>query len=67
MEYVPRNTPLVISDPLLPNISEGAAKMTVTRMRQRFRAIIRQEIAQTVTTPEQLEAELRAFVEALAS
>ncbi|MCI0538866.1 MAG: sigma-70 family RNA polymerase sigma factor [Verrucomicrobiales bacterium] len=48
-------------------ISEGAAKMTVTRMRQRFRAIVRQEIAQTVTTPDQLEAELRAFVEALAS
>jgi hypothetical protein len=35
-------------------------------MRQRFRAIVRQEIAQTVTTPEQLELELRAFVEALA-
>jgi RNA polymerase sigma-70 factor (ECF subfamily) len=48
-------------------ISEGAAKMTVTRMRQRFRAIVRQEIAQTVTTPAQLESELRAFVEALSS
>jgi len=47
-------------------ITEGAAKMTVTRMRQRFRAIVRQEIAQTVTTPEQLELELRSFVEALA-
>lgn len=46
-------------------ITEGAAKMTVTRMRQRFRAILRQEISQTVTTPDQLEAELRAFVEAL--
>ena len=48
-------------------ITEGAAKMTVTRMRQRFRAIVRQEIAQTVTTPKQLELELRAFVEALAN
>lgn len=47
-------------------ITEGSAKMTVTRMRQRFRAIVRQEIAQTVTTPEQLETELRGFVEALA-
>jgi RNA polymerase sigma-70 factor (ECF subfamily) len=46
-------------------ISAGAAKMTVTRMRQRFRAILRQEIAQTVATPEQLESELRAFVKAL--
>jgi RNA polymerase sigma factor (sigma-70 family) len=47
-------------------ITEGAAKMTITRMRQRFGAIVRQEIAQTVATPEQLELELRTFVEALA-
>jgi RNA polymerase sigma-70 factor (ECF subfamily) len=46
-------------------MTEGAAKMTVTRMRHRFRAIVRQEIAQTVTTPEQLETELKAFVAAL--
>lgn len=46
-------------------ISQGAAKMTVTRMRQRFRAIIRHEIAQTVASPEELEEELKAFVEAL--
>jgi DNA-directed RNA polymerase specialized sigma24 family protein len=48
-------------------ITEGAAKMTVTRMRQRFRAIVRQEIAQTVSTPAELDAELRAFAEALRS
>jgi RNA polymerase sigma-70 factor (ECF subfamily) len=47
-------------------MTEGAAKMIVSRMRQRFRAIVRQEIAQTVSTPEQLEAELQAFVAALA-
>jgi DNA-directed RNA polymerase specialized sigma24 family protein len=46
-------------------ITQGAAKMTVTRMRQRFRAIIRQEIAQTVSTPQDLEEELRSFIEAL--
>ncbi len=48
-------------------ITEGAAKMTVTRMRQRFRALVRQELAQTVVTSEELEEELRAFVEALRS
>lgn len=46
-------------------ISEGAAKMTVSRMRPRFRAIVRQEIAQTVTTPDELDLELRAFVDTL--
>ena len=46
-------------------ITGGAAKMTVTRMRQRFRAIVRQEIAETVATPDQFEWELQAFVEAL--
>lgn len=46
-------------------ITEGAAKMTVTRMRHRFRAIVRQEIAETVTTPDQLETELQSFLHAL--
>jgi RNA polymerase sigma-70 factor (ECF subfamily) len=46
-------------------ITEGAAKMTVTRMRQRFRALVRQELAQTVGTSAELEEELRAFAEAL--
>jgi RNA polymerase sigma-70 factor (ECF subfamily) len=48
-------------------ITEGAAKMTVTRMRQRFRALVRQELAQTVVTSAELEEELRAFVDALRS
>ena len=46
-------------------ITEGAAKMTVTRMRHRFRAIVRQELAQTTDTPEEFDEELRAFAEAL--
>lgn len=46
-------------------ITEGSAKMTVMRMRQRFRALVRQEIAQTVTTPDEFAIELRAFLEAL--
>jgi len=48
-------------------ITEGAAKMTVTRMRQRFRALVRQELAQTVGTSAELEEELRAFSNALRS
>lgn len=47
------------------HLTEGAAKMTVTRMRQRFRAIVRQELAQTVVTAEELEEELRHFAAAL--
>jgi RNA polymerase sigma-70 factor (ECF subfamily) len=46
-------------------ITEGAAKMTVTRMRQRFRALVRHELAQTVGTSAELEEELRVFAEAL--
>jgi RNA polymerase sigma factor (sigma-70 family) len=46
-------------------ITEGAAKMTVTRMRQRFRALVRQELAQTVVTSAELEEELQAFADAL--
>jgi hypothetical protein len=42
-------------------ITAGAAKMTVTRMRQRFRALVRQELSQTVLTSAELEAELRDF------
>jgi DNA-directed RNA polymerase specialized sigma24 family protein len=48
-------------------ISEGAAKMSVTRMRQRLRAIIRQEIAQTVGSLDQVESEFHAFFSALTS
>src|SRR5262249_53628452 len=37
----------------------GAAKMTVSRMRERYRVLLRGEIAQTVTTPAEIEDELR--------
>jgi len=47
------------------NITEGAIKMTAKRMRDRFAVLVRQEIAQTVSSPEDLESELRAFAEAL--
>ncbi len=40
-------------------MTEGAAKMIVTRMRARYRYLLRGEIAQTVTTPAEVEEELR--------
>ena len=42
-------------------ITEGAAKMTVTRMRQRLAALVRWELAQTVHNNSELEEELQAF------
>jgi hypothetical protein len=40
-------------------MNEGAARMSLTRMRQRYRQIIRSEIAQTVADPRDIEDELR--------
>ncbi len=39
-------------------MSEGALRVAVHRLRQRLRELIRDEIAETVTTPEQLEEEI---------
>ena len=38
--------------------SEGALRVTVHRLRQRYRQILREEIAHTVESPEEIEAEL---------
>jgi len=40
-------------------MTEGAARMTLTRMRQRYRQLLRSEIAQTVADPQDVEDELR--------
>jgi RNA polymerase sigma-70 factor (ECF subfamily) len=40
-------------------MSEGAVKVAVHRMRRRYRALLREEVAQTVSTPEEVEAEIR--------
>ena len=45
--------------------SEAAAKMTVTRMRQRYRALLRAEIANTVEDPAEVDAELRELAAVL--
>jgi len=41
------------------DMSEAAAKKAGSRMRQRYRELLREEIAQTVTGPDQVDDELR--------
>jgi RNA polymerase sigma factor (sigma-70 family) len=48
-------------------MNEGAARVAVHRLRKRFREIFRDEIGQTVSTPEELEEEMRHLLEALAT
>jgi RNA polymerase sigma-70 factor (ECF subfamily) len=48
-------------------MSEGAVKVAVHRLRQRYRAILRSEIAHTVSTPDEVEVELRELFAALAA
>ena len=40
-------------------MSEGAVKVAVHRLRRRYRDLLREEIAQTVTSPEEADAEIR--------
>jgi RNA polymerase sigma factor (sigma-70 family) len=47
--------------------TEGAVKVAVYRLRQRYRALLREEIAQTVSGPEEVEDELKALFNALGS
>jgi hypothetical protein len=48
-------------------VTEGAVKVAVHRMRRRYRELLKEEIAQTVTSPETLEDELRELLAALGS
>lgn len=41
------------------NLTEAAVKMAVRRLRHRYREILQHEIAQTVSTPEEIEEEIR--------
>jgi RNA polymerase sigma factor (sigma-70 family) len=43
------------------NTSEAALKMTVSRMKKRYGGLLREEIANTVSDPTEIEAELRAL------
>jgi RNA polymerase sigma-70 factor (ECF subfamily) len=40
-------------------MSEGAVKVAVHRLRRQFREVVRDEIAQTVSSPEEIDGELR--------
>lgn len=46
-------------------MTEGAVKVAVHRLRQRYGELLRDEVAQTVASPEDIEAELRCLITAL--
>lgn len=46
-------------------LNEGAVRVTVHRLRRRFRELVKAEIAQTVNDPNQVQEELRYLVEVL--
>ena len=48
------------------NMTEGAVKVAVHRLRRRYRELVRDEIAQTVTTEAQVDEEIRDLFDALA-
>jgi RNA polymerase sigma-70 factor (ECF subfamily) len=47
-------------------LTEGAVRVAVHRLRRRYRELLREEIAQTLTNPEQADMELEALFNALA-
>jgi RNA polymerase sigma-70 factor (ECF subfamily) len=47
------------------NTSEGALRVAVHRMRERYRTLLRETVAQTVAGPEDIEDELRHLVSVL--
>ena len=49
------------------DMSEGAVKVAVHRMRQRYGGILRSEIAETVLEEEEVEAELRELLRAVST
>jgi len=48
------------------NMSEGAVRVAAHRLRRRYREFLRDEIAQTVTTEDQIDQEIRDLFAALA-
>jgi RNA polymerase sigma-70 factor (ECF subfamily) len=40
-------------------MTEGALKVAVHRLRHRYRELLREEIAQTVTSPAEIDEEIR--------
>lgn len=48
-------------------MTEGAVKTAVNRLRRRYGALLREEIAQTGATPDEIDTELRALMAALSA
>ena len=48
-------------------LSSDACKMTVSRLRKRYRAILREAIADTVASPAEIDDEIRHLFQALSS
>ena len=48
-------------------IKQGSVKVTVHRLRQKYRELLRDEISQTVADPEEIEDELRELLNAIRS
>ena len=46
-------------------ITGGAAKVAAHRLRKRYRELVREEIAQTVAEPEEIDDEIRSLFAAL--
>ena len=46
-------------------MSEGAVKVAIHRLRRRFAQSLREEIARTVASPEQIEEEIRYLLAAI--
>jgi RNA polymerase sigma-70 factor (ECF subfamily) len=49
------------------NVTEAAAKMAASRMRQRYRDLLREEIAHTVDGPDEVDDEIHELFQALTS
>jgi RNA polymerase sigma-70 factor (ECF subfamily) len=49
------------------NTTKAALKMAVSRMRKRYGELLREEIGNTVSSPEEVDEELRALVKALST
>jgi RNA polymerase sigma-70 factor (ECF subfamily) len=46
-------------------MNAGALKVAAHRLRERYRSLLREEVAATVASPDQIDAELRHLIEAL--
>jgi RNA polymerase sigma-70 factor (ECF subfamily) len=46
-------------------VSAGALRMSVHRLRRKYRQVLRAEIAETVATPEEIDQEIRFLMSAL--